>query len=867
MKHTKRPPFIFRLMLLSVFLPIFMSVGVMTVFFVTDKTSPLWTVQSLMIDLPIMDIQAIWYILFVTMFLPISLGIWLFWSGQWRLPVLVSGIVYFGVNLLGDFGYLESYTPPEKRIIYCNSGHRGSDIYCNGVYLGQTPLEMTVEELVAKVPEWTSPPEQDYYVSVPGSNRWRQHMINLPVQYSSYWEDFDSVTYAWFPWDNFRKEQFPATKTLFVSKKQQPVLSSDQQRKQFTEYETNCRYWWRLENNKSRIVAKINSHSYRQDQPFEKIRTYSFPNIEEQSLSDQFHAWVLVNVLGELTESEKNAWDRHVLKHWQLLYIPLSNRLKAEAEAAEAENYRLKNPDNSRVKMFETALDSTARLRYGLSDPPTEDECRRLLANWIDKSNQQQLFYLGGQHYYAIAETEISSSATLSGAENHLVDAAIRVMGETIRKPLIEQWKTNNYRDENAWTPLLYLAKTNHDAEYFNELARYFAYSHYGQLELLENQNEQVIPLFKTFLYRKQFHEIINEFRNKENDRYSRMIHFYGQVNNPLLEPVFREYIVRALSDPKISASTREKLNEVVIKVISYRISWENIDQNELAVWVESLPLPHLSKDSLVQKIRIESGTISSSEIPYAPDEFYDSLMGTIICIKMTDDEITRWFTENPKGTIDDFCEQFADNFVRLHPNNLRQSQKGLISGTASFYCQYEKNPVRYLVSVLLEENTPETQKVIKQIFNNDTTGHKIVLEEIRNQFGVKLMSRPDIDYTNFPDLLDFFNELPDFVLDIIDAIDETEIRSWIPTLTSCPSPKAEQILEKWTHTENNKGKQMSLYHLANWRKRKEIREQSKQLFYDLVDEKILPDDLAAPPTHWVWKNNQYVPVDNHNDN
>ncbi|MDR0704663.1 MAG: hypothetical protein LBF88_06695, partial [Planctomycetaceae bacterium] len=329
MKRTNRLPFVFRLMLLSVFLPIFITLGILIYTSLIHLSDSFWIDQSLIGGIPIT-----WFCCSLATF-PFLLGIWLFWKGRWRLPVFVAGTLYFGISLLGCFGYLEQYTPPEKRIIHVTSGrYENSNVYCNGIYLGQTPLKIRVDELKAKVPEWTSPPEQCWYYKSSGS-----------------------YAYTWIPWDDFHdKKRFLEAKELAGSvPKSETLFLSSAQKKQSFLYDAGCRYWWRFENNKSQILTLKSSHNqYYFSRPFEEIREYSL-NGGGISPSAAIHAWLLVNVLDKLTEAEKNEWDKHVLKHWILLRTPLT-----EALASEAEKYRLKNPADSRVKLFETALDSTA---------------------------------------------------------------------------------------------------------------------------------------------------------------------------------------------------------------------------------------------------------------------------------------------------------------------------------------------------------------------------------------------------------------------------------------------------------------------------------------------------------------------------
>ncbi|MDR2705626.1 MAG: hypothetical protein LBC02_07600, partial [Planctomycetaceae bacterium] len=95
-----------------------------------------------------------------------------------------------------------------------------------------------------------------------------------------------------------------------------------------------------------------------------------------------------------------------------------------------------------------------------------------------------------------------------------------------------------------------------------------------------------------------------------------------------------------------------------------------------------------------------------------------------------------------------------------------------------------------------------------------------------------------------------------DFILDIFETLNEYEDKTTLATgLELCPSPRAEQILEKWSQTKNP----IFIRNLENWRKRQEIREQTKKLFHELVEEKILPDDLLVPQTPWIWKDGKYV--------
>ncbi|MDR0704086.1 MAG: hypothetical protein LBF88_03780 [Planctomycetaceae bacterium] len=837
MKRTNRQPFIFRLMLLSVFLPIFIVSGIILVHTIMDKT--FWQDQLLLLN----GIPARWIGLFFET-LPLFLGIWLFWKGRWRLPVFVAGTLYLSFILLTATARMDPYIPPEKRTIHVDSGsYENNSVYCNGVYLGQTPLEIRVDELKAKVPEWTSPPEQRFY----GEDT---------VQH-----------YIWFPWDNFRKERFLEVKELFDSTTRFETLTPAVRKEQLERYYADCRYWWRFENNKSQLVVQQKNSSPFRDVSgsFEKTENYSFSPNKTFSPSAAIHAWLLAQVLAELTEPEKNDWDKHVLKHWSLLCPSLNKTLLRE---------RSKYPnDHPSVKKIETALDSVARLKYGLSDPPTEEECRRLLTNWVQESFGKRPPFAMNNNYINPPNTWSGKRVYLANNEAILIDAAIKLMGETVRKPLAEQWKKNYYRFEKGWDPLLYVSGIDGSKEYFDEMVCYAATTHNGQFELLKNQNEQVVPLFRTILYHKNFLDLVKPNTKRYQQSIIDPIIFYSDVDNPLLDTIFREYIVHVLSDPKLQRADNERLNLTIVEAISRQL-WR-VKEEEFNVWITSLPLDQTSKDLLFRKYRIHHGGTYHGVTYNVVDEsaFFSACLQSaaghevFIETKKTLGDVHRWFAENLDGTLSQFFKIFANDFELRNGNNVPITPKAdtdhlvpVFSSDGNFVWNtlVDNHLPRYLVTVLLRTTTPETQKTIKQLCNNQVD-REIVLAAIMSEFSSRAgdngMFSSEYSYYSFIGY-------PDYILDIFERLNEeemSEISEIVSELMLCPSPRAEQILEKWSQTENKFLKQKITHSLKVWQQRKMIREQNKKLFYELVEEKIMPDDLLVPQTPWVWKDGKYV--------
>ncbi|MDR1291341.1 MAG: hypothetical protein LBK06_09070, partial [Planctomycetaceae bacterium] len=858
MKRTKRPPFIFRLMLSLPFLPILILLAYIIFFAIIESDSPLWKDSMLTMGIPTW-----WFYLFFTTF-PFLLGIWIFRSGQWRLPVLVAGTVYYGLFLSATSRYLEEYAEvvePEKRkiVLYLGS-YKNIDVYCNGVHLGQTPLKIRVDELIAKVPEWTSPPEQQRY------------------------SDNPEMDYTWFPYDDFRsKERFLEVKKLFTSETRS-VSSLAFRKKQSNTYNTNCRYWWRLESNGCLIESSDVQHDC--NEPFEKIYAYYINNVILPR-SASIHAWLLANVLVELTESEKDDWDRHVLKHWTLIHRQLDEYLTAEIA-----KYRLNNPNDPRIKKLETAFHSTARLKYGLSNPPTEEECRELMTTWINKSisnvPQDRIFCFDGSSLsgdgYLSNRVSRFKSACIYNDDGFLIDAVTKLIGKTIHKPLVEQFGKNYYRFDDEWAPVIYFAGRDRDVEYFDNFVRYFATTQNGYIELLENQDERVIPLFKTFLYQKTFLDIFaDDDLRCELDK--DIIASYWMVKNPLLEPVFFEYMSHALSRPKLSEHRRNDLNRVIVKFLLLRIDQKISNNEKSAARIASLQIPQKFKDILIQKIRLQSDRTESDGTKSFSD-LLQQAAGSAMFIKTekTAEDVNRWFTENPDGTLDGFFHTFENDFELgdgIVTKEYRRKMK-IIDGIDLSVKEKEWNvgdvvPLYfpdgkfmraddfqcYLISALLKTNTPETQKTIKQICNKPQ-GLLTVLSAIAGESLYKTFmdTDPAMQRAEPTSYAGISIDCPDFIFDVLNKLTSDEIINCELTLHSiqppslilsyCPSPKAGQLLEKWSQTENEQLKQQLTTYLKRWQKRNEIREHKKELFHKLVNEQITPDNLLTPQQKWI---------------
>ncbi|MCL2745330.1 MAG: cbb3-type cytochrome c oxidase subunit I, partial [Planctomycetaceae bacterium] len=848
---TQRPPFIFRLMLCSLFLPIIIGLCVLlyTLFFEPPDDN-FWSHQGTMFGVP-----STWLALALIL-LPFALWLWMLRSGNWRRPVLTAAVVYAVSFVLVMFELVEEQVPPDKRIINLY-GNNGADVYCNGVHLGQTPLKIRVDELTAKVPQWDTPPEQRWYDDT----------------------DLEQILCTWSPWDDFRRERFEASKKLYEVNRNVSSTTSKAvkaRREALLQHNAGCRYWWSYKIGDTQMAFRQRGGSYNLDRSFDKKSDYYFHEMyldTSFSPSVNFHVQLLTDVLPELTPEQKADWDKQVLKHWQLLAQPLKRNLNW----AETRHRRDKN--EGLAELCKTALHSTARLKYALSNPPTEDECRRLLADWIKESiddhNVFNFSYRDEERY----PPEVS--------EDVLIPADIN---ETMRKPLAEQWKKNKYRSENGWAPVAYFSAQNKSPDYFADFARWSATTGKARFALLDNESPNTVALFNTLLNRRS----ISELFTWQIYLYPAQIKTYSQVDNPLVESDMREYIVKALSDPHHDTNTRNAVEWAVTSAIFQRIDRENINKDDFSAWMTSLPLAASTKNLALRMLRFRS----DGPLTFAEQLQKAAGRSALIETELTLDDAVKWFAENPgegdiptRGSLLLFLEAQEETItVNVLSDNSRNYYDETYSSTLFGNVVIRENPrnqqrwnddmlAQSFVLALLRCDTPEGDPRVRELIRRiwKRSAH-LVEKAISTEYGYGTVSfRRDRWYEFAVGAGSIY--LPEYILDLyLSPENEAEVEvvgidgkkemvkfgrgmgsTMASTLALCESPKAGEILEKWVNEASGAERPHFERHLELWRTRDALRQRKMEVFQDLIAGRKVPDDLLLVQPVWIWKDGKYV--------
>lgn len=773
----------------------------------------------------------------VLFLIPLFLGIWIYRSGNWRRPVLTAGIVYFCSFVLMLLFDSHFYYPPEKRPIIFTVKD-GIDVYCNGVHLGKTPLHLNAEQLQAKVSPWKTPPIQPMY------------------------EPGKKPLYTWLPWDDFLESRYLKSQNLFnaatydsqtVSIGPTAVLTKAPRRNpDIDALDAQCEYWWSFEEDGNRMRVQRETSAYL-NHPFQKTSRYHV-NISVSTPSHGFLTQLLVDVLKDLPPERKADWDRYVLEKWSSIGNPLYTALGI----ARVGVAHLPEEDPDRVK-WDTALDSTVRMKYGLSDPPTPEESRRVLQDWVDssvKNNHPFTF----TNPYTLGEMipDDYCDAVYWGTEMELVGLATELMGPTLVPALREQWKKDPFRFENGWAPLVYLDGRNKETESFKNLVCYSATTRNAHISLLFNEDPRVVPLFKTLLYRKN-HALFFA----RGTRYRNKIMLYSKVENPQTEAVFRKYVAEALSDPKLVKREKDVLTALVVSVVYDRLRRTHSDKGDLLSWVQSLPLDGESRDWLVSLFHHYKGqqlSLSDYVQQSAQGHFFTDIPALV-------ENMSRWFEENPDHDLLDYLAAHIRPEQSKTPtligpygkNILNPSDHGIIIDSNGN--QYETQFIRQIIEALLEVDTPESRDLIRRIWKNQQS---LVFDAIAKGRYFYFFPRDGFHFYDFQSIT-----IPEYLLDLMEESSGEffgyDTSPAAPLLAMCESPRAGKILEKWSESEQPLFRERSQWALKIWNGKDRIRKDRMELFEGMIQGKIRPDDLLPPETPWIWKDDRYVQADSDN--
>ncbi|GHT21946.1 hypothetical protein FACS189419_03710 [Planctomycetales bacterium] len=746
----------------------------------------------------IFGVRTVHWVFILSVAVPLFVALWMFITTGWKRPLIVAGLFYYGVLFAAAAGYIpDETTPVGKKILHLGFFSPGTevDVYCNGHYLGKGSQTFRVEDVLGKVPEWTTPPEQNLYAEI-------------------------SQRYEYVPFDDFRSEE---QQTLADEIKDDFAKAPAAAAENIVQYQKNCRYWWSFE-------RKIGD---------EKYKLFAVRDFKDASY------YVNTSNINKQTAYFSSIWTYY-------RPAPLLGYLLAEVEPGLT--------DADRVKCFEYAKkykasgrlsenDDYTRYVMGLSNPATADECRKFLQDWRKENG----------------EWSWSHFCTYSGErgirDEHIFmdDEVLSLMKESMPQVVAEEWKsTCCYNMPTYFAPLIYFTAKGHYADSFDALVRYSAATGGWRSFLFEMHDERVVPIYKNRLYRRSYAQLFNGGMWADAEK----IDTFGSVYNPLTEEIFWGYVAKQLSKPNLQKMQQKELERSVGTAVFERlrildsqrfaangveVNFNKVDAAALTKRVEALPLSSDVKQYYLKRLALAVGE---------PETFAEMLQlcgGVEVTFEttLTLDDVNKWFAENPNKSSESFLIAMQkEGKLKIKTDNDHRKSYFYTGGQAGDVTRLTKG----LFDALLKWDTPESRKTVEALWENAAKGDQIGLltafqDKIQGQQTGAIAA-----------------ELPDWFLDLLQTAEEKGVAGLLfgrdeglnYHLEDGVSPKIGEMLTKWSKSENRRLAADAADALRNWNFHRELENNKKQWFADLIAGKITPDDLLPPEPKWTWTDSGY---------
>ncbi len=278
----------------------------------------------------------------------------------WVIPVLIFFVYYLNYYLnnwqassiakrVSAGSLVNYYNKADSGIelirIIDNGIITGIDVYCNDVYLGKTPIEITTKEFVEKVPKWNKPPRQT------SINTSYLNFV-LPTVITK----FDGLLMSYSPCD--------------------PLSSYTNRFKYDKNKNLKCFYWFNFEKDGCKGVEGNRALS----SGYGKLRTYT-PDV--YFLSSKKHLETLLFALRQREYKPDKAW----LDHFWLYSSLLSNELVWKSK----NDVHLRNTVNTIV-----------HAEFNIHDGMSQAECFRVVDAIMDRSEKSGSFIIPSVESYAL---------------------------------------------------------------------------------------------------------------------------------------------------------------------------------------------------------------------------------------------------------------------------------------------------------------------------------------------------------------------------------------------------------------------------------------------------------------------------------
>ena len=470
------------------------------------------------------------------------------WKGRLRLAIVVVFLSFVSIIVLSPIVLMIIDYGPRQLAIHDSTP--GIDVYCNDVYLGKTPLNISETEFHDKVKPWDTPPRQKMMIDdesiMPNIRRRRYGIANTRLR--------------WFylPYNHF--DQYRASK--------QSGFTSG-----FAALESD--YWWHFERDGCTAVAAIgNKTAAEREDGLPLPGQWWNPSLKYPSVRPYLNH--LLHNLKRSNYQPSAKWTLHVANASGLLFPHLYETGKRDSRVMRA-------------------LEMAIKTEFGIKQGMSEDAWETVMDEVMSRSKRYQSFHtlspesmvmdLLLQHNPKLIKTRFLNLLTNTNGPWKIDPWRVFVFG--LNRSLI-------YQDPAEFLPLEYAVLKSCPPALFNRLV-YESGRGERFLSMVANYSrEEALTLARRYL---------NEADSALPSSYYRIIYspepralaFAAQLQNTELELELRSFVLRRVM--RGEGGTENQLREFIDARLRRPLNED--EAMSLAEWVaEAVPL------SAAEKIR-----------------------------------------------------------------------------------------------------------------------------------------------------------------------------------------------------------------------------------------------------------------------
>jgi len=272
-----------------------------------------------------------------------------------RARIMIPLVLIFASFFLSVFANHDSGKENLQIVLEIGAGERivGEDVYCNEVFLGQTPLKISREEFYEKVKPWPAPP--------------RQQRMEIEPEEAGDNSRYYRAKYYWIPYDIF---DYYEGYNSFGGDRKRPLWNVHDDEKLLPFFKT-AKYWWHFDKDGCIGLSRTSSFSNGHSGHGNLLTIDANPPFEIASVDKHFQ--VVLEDLRRKRFLPDQRWLEHFSTYQDLLFGPLYE-------------FAAKNPEAG------PALDAFVRYELNIPETVTAGDCRRALDEILDRTERTGRF-------------------------------------------------------------------------------------------------------------------------------------------------------------------------------------------------------------------------------------------------------------------------------------------------------------------------------------------------------------------------------------------------------------------------------------------------------------------------------------------